>query len=213
LSLADKYEFQKQSPDFTLCSFLNLQNQQKRQNPMNNLKFRIWDAIEKQWFTPSYRNETIGKTAHVREILLSQTGEVIMREYRDGIETLVHEKDMEFPGRYIKNMAVGIRDSNSKRYHFNDIVCFTDSKGRKSYGVLIWYGDRLAIGSGPIDDYTAIDPITEHELREAEIVGSVYTHRHVIMGTEPIQEVKKLEKCAKCIDTILCTKMGKCVRS
>lgn len=146
---------------------------------MNNLKIRIWDKIEKKWFTPVYKKATLGKPEEIHELLINQNGDISLHEARDGQHKFTHEIDMEFKDRYIKQQAVGIRDVNGSRYFFGDIVqCDT------GIGVLVWDGDKLGIGSGPIDDYTAIDRVTEHELRQWEIKGNILQHRHLIMGTE-----------------------------
>ncbi len=72
--------------------------------------------------------------------------------------------------------AVGILDKNDKGYFLNDIVKFADG----STGVLIWFGDCLGIGSGPIDDYTAIDQVRGYELRKAEIIGNIIDNPKLI---------------------------------
>ena len=60
-------------------------------------------------------------------------------------------------------------------------------KTKLGIGVLVWMGDCLAIGSGPINDYSAIDQIKIYELKDAEIIGNIYEYAHLIMGHQPTE--------------------------
>lgn len=172
----------------TFEQFLNSNHKPNRHETiMEQHKIRVWDKVEKKFYT----SKTIhNNTGDVTELLLNQNGEIYICEKRGDIIKLTHEKNFEVENRFIKNLYVGIRDTSEKRYYFNDIVKFT-TKGKGgnpptfSYGVLIWDGDKLAIGSGPINDYTAIDGISERELRDAEIVGNIYQDAKIIMGDLP----------------------------
>lgn len=154
---------------------------------MHSIKFRVFDRQTKHFF----ENKS-ARGGNISEVLLSQEGEIYLHERTDGVDKLTHEKDLfgfydekkdgqNIP-RFERNMYSGVRDSNQVKYFFNDIVCFTHSGGNKSYGVLVWMGDRLGIGSGPINDYHAIDSITEVELRKTDKAGNIYQHAHLIMG-------------------------------
>lgn len=155
---------------------------------MLNIKFRVFDRLKNQFFTNiSQRN------GHVSELFLSQEGEIYLHERDEAGDRLTHEKDLfgyygekkngdKLP-RFERNLYTGCRDSNQKKYFFNDIVCFINKDtGQRSYGVLIWYGDRLCIGSGEIENYHAIDSISEKELRETEHAGNIYQNANLIMG-------------------------------
>lgn len=64
----------------------------------------------------------------------------------------------------------GLTDKNGNKYFFDDIVKFKDG----SIGVLIWFDDKLGIGSGEFNNYHAIDQTSKRELAECEIIGNIY---------------------------------------
>jgi hypothetical protein len=142
-------------------------------------KTRIWDAELKTWYTPTFNRNT----GELSEIYLSQNGELVLRQISAlGVQTFAHLQQTD-PPRYIKSMYTGTRDKDGNKLFFNDIIAFpNEGDGSKSYGVLIWMGARLGIGSGPIDNYSAEDSITEQELRKAEKAGNIYEHAHLIQG-------------------------------
>lgn len=155
----------------------------KHDTLMEHNKVRVWDKLQKRFFQTKYDRNG----GDITELLMSQEGEIYLREKLNGVDKLIHEGNLEFKDRFIKNLYVGIRDSNDKKYFINDIVKFTTrGKGGNpssySFGVLIWDRDCLGIGSGPIGDYTAIDRVSERDLREAENVGNIYQDAKIIMG-------------------------------
>lgn len=158
----------------------------RHENVMEQVKVRVWDKLEKKFYQTKISRNTLSDCT---ELLMSQEGEIYIRERENGVEKLTHEKNLEFEKRFIKDLYVGIRDNNDKKYFFNDIVKFTHKQRSgpptHSFGVLVWFGDKLGIGSGPINDYTAIDSITERELRECENVGNIYQDAKIIMGDMP----------------------------
>lgn len=80
----------------------------------------------------------------------------------------------------------GLHDKNGKEYAFNEIVQFTDG----SVGVLVWFDDRLGIGSGEFGNYHAIDEVSKEELSQCEITGNI--HNHLL-----VQETETCECCGK----------------
>lgn len=143
-------------------------------------KYRVWDNEKKQWFETVFNRYT----GELREIYMSQNGELVLREKqsKDAPDQFTHlpQGEKTDPPRYIKNTYTGTRDKDGNKLFFNDIICFTLANGEKSYGVLVWMGARLGIGSGPVDNYHAIDGIDEHELRKADKAGNIYEHAHLI---------------------------------
>ena len=154
-------------------------------------KFRFWDTVDKQFFKSVYKPAGTTNTLEIRELLVSQNGEIFLHEEKAGCVTLIHQKNFDLPidqddvnPRYLKDLYSGVRDIKGKKYYFNDIVCFTDKQGQKSWGVLVWEHGSLSIGSGPIGNYHAIDSINKYELAATECVGNIYQDRHLIMGDE-----------------------------
>lgn len=166
--------------------FINI----NKRNTMEHIRFRAWDTIEKQFFKPVYKRGSVNNAGvYISEILLTQAGEVMYRETKDGETKITHEIAMEFRNRFKINLRAGMKDIDNKKYYFNDIVKVKrDDAGTQGIGVLIWLGNRLGIGFGPIDDYTFTEPITESELKQSEIIGNIYMDRHIIMGIEPPDE-------------------------
>lgn len=154
---------------------------------MHNIKFRVFDRLNKQFF-----KNVSNRNGNTSELFLSQEGEIYLHEKDEVGERITHEKDLfgfygekdngEKLPRFERNMYTGCRDSDHKKFFFNDIVCFIDDNNNRSYGVLVWMGDKLGISSGPIDNYTAIDSVTEQELRKTEHSGNIYQNANLIMG-------------------------------
>lgn len=136
-----------------------------------NLKFKFFDLESKSWFQEKNNKE------HCKQLVLTQNGELIFIETINGHVNITHEKDfptVEYKGeivpKFVKVQGTNIRDVGEHRYYIDDIVKFKDG----SIGVLIFSRDGLCIGSGPFNNYTAIDPVRKDELREAERIGSIH---------------------------------------
>lgn len=152
---------------------------------MERAQYTVWDRMENKFFQNIYQPKKPDAKEYVRELLLTMSGELYLRIVENGLEICVHESQME-PNRFIVVPKLSERDCNQKRYYLNDIVKFTDAENRSSYGVLIWdkHFGSLAIGSGPIDNYTAIDPINAKELAAQERFGNIYQDYKIIMGPD-----------------------------
>lgn len=141
-------------------------------------KFTVWDNEEKKFFETKFDRYT----GELREIYLTQNGELVLRvkENQAGPELITYLPGGE-DARYIKNHYTGTLDKDGHKLFFNDIIAFANPDGSRSYGVLVWMGHCLGIGSGPVNNYHAVDQITERELREkGEKAGNIYQHAHLI---------------------------------
>lgn len=151
---------------------------------MNKVKFRVFDHLTKQFFKNNCQ-----RSGETTEVLMSQEGEIYLREKTATEDKITHEKYLAFPNRFSRSLYTGVRDSNHNKYFFNDIVCFISKTGNRSYGVLIWWADKLAIGSQPefikeTKEYTynATDSITESDLHKTDKAGNIYQNANLIMG-------------------------------
>lgn len=147
-----------------------------------NLKFKFFDLEAGTWFQEKNNKE------HSKQLALTQNGELIFIETISGHVNITHEKDfpkIEYKGevvhKFIKVQGTNIRDVGERRYYTDDIVKFKD----KTIGVLIFWRDRLCIGSGPFGNYTAIDPVAKEDLREAEIMGSIHEFPNFFNNYKP----------------------------
>lgn len=94
-------------------------------------KYKIWDNINKKWFTPSYpgfktsaNNKQITTTL-TKEILFSQSGEMYMHECEQGQAAqithlpILQSEENESP--YIPCIYSGVKDINGRKMYLGDI--------------------------------------------------------------------------------------------
>lgn len=144
------------------------------------MKFRVWDTIENKWFQTKFDRHT----GELREIFISQNGELFLHECEPGgTPKITAQTDYEGEqGRYLRDVYTGAKDSDGRRYFFNDIIRF-DSKianEESDYAVLMWTGHSLAAGFGPVDNFRSWLDVTEHDLRKTTNMGSIYENAQLI---------------------------------
>ena len=137
----------------------NPKNLQTKNHKIMNLRFKFLNTETKEYFKPNY------KPYH--DLLITGNGDIY--EVKTEQE---HVQDFKTTFRLVTQhyqaiQYTGLRDQNQNKLFIGSIMKFPDG----SVGVLIWWGDKLAIGSGPIDNYTAIDEVTEKELRASDLIG------------------------------------------
>jgi hypothetical protein len=150
----------------------------KQEHFSSIVKFRVWDTIENKWFQTKFDRHT----GELREILMSQNGELFLHECAPGgVPKITAQTDYEGEqGRYLRDVYTGAKDADGRRYFFNDIIRFDTGLHNSHYAVLFWTGHSLAAGFGPVGDYTSWVLITEHELRKTTNVGSIYENKNLI---------------------------------
>lgn len=137
---------------------------------MEQIKVRIWDSKESKWFKPEYSKNGV-KNENLKEILLTQRGEVMIRERVDGVEKLTDDVE----NRYVINFMLPIKDLHHKKYSINDIV-----KTNTGYWVLTHDGFKLCLAQGEIDDYKIYHNVSEIELRNFELAGNIYENSYLL---------------------------------
>lgn len=95
-------------------------------------KYKIWDNINKKWFTPSYpgfktsSNNKQVTTTLTKEILFSQSGEMYMHECEVGqsakITHLQILQNDENESPYIPCIYSGIKDINGRKLYLGDVI-------------------------------------------------------------------------------------------
>lgn len=137
---------------------------------MRKLKFRVWDKENNKFYEPTYA----AYKGELEELLLSPSGDLNMRKFKDEttIEILNHES--LWPDRFEIVQYTGLEDKNGKGGYHNDII----KHPIYGKGTIEWYSNGWAIYfEGMYGD----EGWMEFEvIKEAEIIGNIYENANLL---------------------------------
>lgn len=146
---------------------------------MREIKFRVWDKVEKKFFKPIYE----AYKGHLLDLSICLGGSLLRR-------TLAYpaEHQSNFPDKYELMQFTGLKDKNGIEIYEGDILEFKNELGKHNIHKVFRVAGGLAINSHNDDfyrDFTSFyeacaDMQTIGYIVQCKIIGNIYENPELL---------------------------------
>lgn len=125
---------------------------------MQDIKFRVWDKWNKQYFE------------NLNNIFLTGNGEIGI------VDKYGHNLIEEYQERFVSEFSTGIKDKNGVEIYENDIVC-QQMRFDETNGVIFWQEEKARFAIN-LDGF--ITTITKPQEMSYEVVGNIHENAYLL---------------------------------